>query len=95
MNSLNKYMVALVALIAFVIGGAVVNSVRQVQATPETAPQVISATIAEFGRVFNVGLYYPDKQRIYYWSQTGSAPTCYSVRINSPGQPPTVDKACE
>jgi hypothetical protein len=57
MNSLNKYMVALVALIAFVIGGAVGNSVRQVQATPETAAQVISATIADFGRVFNVGLY--------------------------------------
>ena len=41
MNSLSRYMMALVFLIAFVMGGAVVSSVRQVQATPEAIPQVI------------------------------------------------------
>lgn len=98
MNSLNRYMVPLVVLIAFVMGGAVVTSVRQVQATPEAAPQVIDLSMAfAASGVFHLVIYYPDKQRIYYWSKEtkSGAPTCHSMRINSPGQPPTANEACD
>jgi len=88
---------ALVFLIAFVMGGAVVSSVRQVQATPEAIPQVIIGEVTQGGD-FTLDIYYPDKQRIYNWRwERGrqQAPTCSSMTVNAPGQPPTVDQKCD
>lgn len=99
MNSLNRYTVALVVLIAFVMGGAVVTSVRQVQATPESAPQVLSAGSSWSNHEpysLSLDIYYPDKQRIYFWTKDRANPLrCISMKINAPGQPPTPEEKCD
>jgi hypothetical protein len=90
MDSLKRYVIALVILIAF-IAGNLVSSVWQLQATSEAGPQVIDAAINPFGQEFTITVYYPDRKRIYSWHLQEKF-HCRHLAINSPGQPPTMGK---